>query len=160
EFQKSRELLAGLADMARERSARPREYPQGGEPFAGWELLVPAKRKPQASVLSFFSNPVVILDEPELVKSAADRTWNRLTDAEPNSGFEPSAAARSWDKLLETLYGCDVIEARELDIGELEGESFHISTRPAMSFHGNLQFAIREAKTLLESGVNLAFFAP
>ncbi len=29
-----------------------------------------------------------------------------------------------------------------------------------MAFHGNLQVAIREAKTLLEAGVRLAFFAP
>ena len=29
-----------------------------------------------------------------------------------------------------------------------------------MAFHGNLQVAIREAKTLLESGMRLAFFAP
>ncbi len=38
--------------------------------------------------------------------------------------------------------------------------SFYISSRPSMAFHGNLQVAIREAKTLLESGWRLAFFAP
>ena len=32
-------------------------------------------------------------------------------------------------------------------------EAFYISTRPSMAFHGNLQVAIREAKTLLEAGM-------
>jgi phosphoribulokinase len=39
-------------------------------------------------------------------------------------------------------------------------DSFHIPTRPSMAFHGNLQVAIREAKTLIEAGSHIAFFAP
>jgi transcription-repair coupling factor (superfamily II helicase) len=160
EFQKSREALAELAEFAREHGARPREYPLGGEPFAGWELLLPARRQSSASVLNFFEKPVVVIDEPELVKAAADRFWNRLSDTAPNCGLDPAKAARTWEETLQLISECDVIEARELELGELDGESFHIGTRPAMSFHGNLQFAIREAKTLMESGMKLAFFAP
>ena len=160
EFQKSRELLAELADFAREHGARPREYPAGGEPFSGWELLLPARVRYSGSALDFLENPVILMDEPELLKAAADRLWNRLSQMAPNSGLEPSTATRTWEEMLELAMACDVVEVRELEMGEPDEESFHIGTRPALAFHGNLQFAIREAKTLLESGIKLAFFAP
>src|SRR6202011_27750 len=38
-------------------------------------------------------------------------------------------------------------------------DNLHISTRPSMSFHGNMQVAIAEARTLVESGQRVAFFA-
>src|SRR4029077_14955995 len=45
-------------------------------------------------------------------------------------------------------------------IGEEDENTFHIATRPSLAFHGNLQFAIKEAKTLIEAGSHIAFFAP
>ena len=160
EFQKSRELLADLADYAREHGARPRDYPEGGEPFSGWELLLPARVRYSGSALNFLENPVILMEEPELLKAAADRLWNRLSQTAPNSGLEPSTATRTWEEVLELVSACDVVEVRELEMGAPDEESFHIGTRPALAFHGNLQFAIREAKTLLEGGMKLAFFAP
>ncbi|MCU1274682.1 MAG: transcription-repair coupling factor, partial [Bryobacterales bacterium] len=37
--------------------------------------------------------------------------------------------------------------------------SLHIPTRPSMAFHGNMQVAIAEARSLVESGSRVAFFA-
>ena len=44
-----------------------------------------------------------------------------------------------------------ILEVRQLDLGVLDHTSFHIPTRQSMAFHGNLQVAIKEAKTLLEA---------
>jgi len=140
EFQKSRALLAELGN---------------GETFPGWELLVPTVRPRTASLVDFFDNPLILVDEPELTSAAADRLWTRL-----DSRFKPESSTLAWQEFIETAAKKDMLEIRQLDIGEPDKNSFYISSRPSMAFHGNLQVAIREAKTLLESGVRLAFFAP
>ena len=140
EFQKSRALLAELGN---------------GETFPGWELLVPLVRPRSASLVDFFANPLILIDEPELTSAAADRLWTRL-----DSQVKPESATLTWDEFKEIAAKKDILEIRQLDIGEAGKDSFYISSRPSMAFHGNLQVAIREAKTLLESGVRLAFFAP
>jgi transcription-repair coupling factor (superfamily II helicase) len=144
EFQKSRSLLAELGN---------------GETFAGWELQVPIVRPRTASLVDFFENPLILIDEPELTKAAADRLWTRL-----DSQIRPEAAMLTWDEFGGIAAKKDTLEIRQLDIGLNTGaddkDSFYISSRPSMAFHGNLQVAIREAKTLLEAGVRLAFFAP
>ena len=38
-------------------------------------------------------------------------------------------------------------------------QPLHIPSRPSMSFHGNMQVAIAEARSLIESGSRVAFFA-
>ena len=44
------------------------------------------------------------------------------------------------------------IELRELDISTDPTLRFHIPTRPSMAFHGNMQVAIAEARTLVAGG--------
>ena len=55
----------------------------------------------------------------------------------------------AWGLNLAGLGGIDVEEAA----------ARHISTRPTMSFRGNMQVAIAEARTLVEGGNRVAFFA-
>jgi transcription-repair coupling factor (superfamily II helicase) len=138
EFQKSRALLAELGD---------------GGSFPGWELLVPTVRPRTGSLVDFFDNPLILIDEPELTSAAADRLWTRLE-------FRPEASTLTWEEFSGIAAKKDILELRQLDLGEPDKNRFYISSRPSMAFHGNLQVAIREAKTLLESGVRLAFFAP
>jgi transcription-repair coupling factor (superfamily II helicase) len=166
EFQKSRPLLAELAGRLREQGARGRDLPVDGEPFPGWELLLSTVRPRPASIVDFLDSPVILIDEPELTAAAADRLWTRLR---AGAGGQPESAMLGWDEFSALAARNDVVEVRQLDIraaaegdgsGASEKDSFYISTRPSMAFHGNLQVAIREAKTLLEAGVRLAFFAP
>src|SRR4029077_5671093 len=54
-----------------------------------------------------------------------------------------------------------VVNLRELAMGaDTPHMSTHISTRPSLSFQGNMQVAVAEAKTLVEQGYRVAFFAP
>ena len=52
------------------------------------------------------------------------------------------------------------LELKTLEIGWGGAEAVqHIATRPSMAFHGNMQVAIAEARTLVETGNRVAFFA-
>ena len=160
EFQRSRKLLFDLAEHLRDSGMKTRELPVGGEPFAGWELMTAAIRKREASILDFFERPLLVIDEPEMTKAAAERYWQRLESSPGAAYVKPEAGAYPWDEFLERAAEIDRLEVRQLDLGAEEGGSFHIPTRPSMAFHGNLQVAIKEAKTQLEAGTKLAFFAP
>ena len=114
-------------------------------------------RPRDSSILDFFVNPLVIIDEPELTKPAAERFEGRVRDA---SGEAAETLIMQWEQLIERARKHDIVETRQLDLESPEGASFHIPTRPSMAFHGNLQVAIREAKTMIERGTRIAFFAP
>ena len=53
------------------------------------------------------------------------------------------------------------LSLKELEIGwSPDGQgALHISTRPSLTFHGNMQVAIAEARNLVETGKKVAFFA-
>jgi len=172
EFQSSRPMLAELAAHIHESGGLSnragRDLPVSGQAFPGWELLVPAIHPRPASLLDFFENSIVLIDEPELTSAAADRLWTRLREAAASVNIDPEAATFTWEAFTEAASRRDVVEVRQLDTlfdtsldaGEASENSFYISSRPSMAFHGNLQVAIREAKALLDAGVRLAFFAP
>ena len=158
EFQKSRAILTKLADHMRESGLRGLELPAEGEVFAGWETLTPALEPRESTVLGFFEKPIVIIDEPELTSAAAERFGLRLQAAPEYANAE--AGMIGWEPFLEMTRAHDLVETRLIEIGAEDENSFHIATRPSLTFHGNLQFAIREAKTLIEGGASIAFFAP
>ena len=107
---------------------------------------------------------MILIDEPELTKAAADRLWTRLRETAQTAAIDPESAMLDWDEFAELAAKRG--DARTAAAGpqrsgcRCRDRGFYISTRPSMAFHGNLQVAIREAKTLLESGTRLAFFAP
>ncbi len=163
EFQRSRPLLAELAERLREAGVRGRDLPPPGETFPGWELLAAAVRPRPSSILDFLEKPLIVIDEPDLTQAAADRLWTRLGESSSAAAVDPASAMLAWDEFHDLAAGRGILELRHLDLDEAsaQGEDVHhLSTRPSMAFHGNLQVAIREAKTLLESGSRLAFFAP
>ena len=158
EFQKSRAILSELAGRMREAGLRGLDLPAEGEAFAGWETLVAGVQPRKATILDFFQKPIVVIDEPELTAAAADRLSIRLQAAPQYAHAE--AGTIGWEPFLELARAHDVLETRLIEIGQEDENSFHIPTRPSLAFHGNLQFAIKEAKTLIEGGSQIAFFAP
>ncbi len=160
EFRRSRQVLQQLADHLREAGMQGRELPVGGETFAGWELMTAAVCARESTILDFFERPLVVIDEPEMTKAAAERFWARLASSAGAAWVKPDASAIEWDEFLAKVSKGDSLEVRQLDTGMPDAAAFHISTRPSMAFRGNLQVAIKEAKTLLEANMKLAFFAP
>ncbi|HXA65458.1 MAG TPA: transcription-repair coupling factor [Bryobacteraceae bacterium] len=153
EYPKSRELLLELAENL--------DVASPGDPFPGWEFLVPLVRPRTQSLLSLAQNPIVVLDEPEQVAAAADRLWKRLDDSRPFP-CPPEQNFYVWPELAATFETKASLALRELDLEvnpttHLPGESSH--SRPSLAFHGNVQAAVAEARTLVEQGYRVVFFA-
>jgi transcription-repair coupling factor (superfamily II helicase) len=143
-----------------------------GAAYPGWEFdtALPERggEPREHSLLSLAEDAIVVLDEPEQIRGAAERLWKRL---DPQSGPQddphgdsPSEAAElananflHWEDFESRLAGRAQIALRELDLGM---GTPHIGTRPSMAFHGSMQVAVAEAKTLVEQGYRVAFFAP
>ncbi len=156
EFQKSRGLLSELTEKLHEDGVPARELPLPGETFPGWELLAPLVQPRNASLFDLLEKPLVILDEPEEIRAASERFWKRLEDPERPALCPPGKVFYRWEEITEALAGQAQIELRQLEVGEA---GLHIPTRPSMSFHGNMQVAIAEARSLVEAGSRVAFFA-
>jgi transcription-repair coupling factor (superfamily II helicase) len=158
EFQRSRDLLAELRDLMREADTPERELPAPGEPFAGWEPLSAMVRAKTGAVLALADKPIVVWDEREQVRSAAERLWTRLEQAPESPAYAPGRIYCKFEEFQQSAKGLPQLTMEELEIGV--GAGAHISTRPSQRFHGNVQVAIAEARTLVESGNRVAFFAP
>ena len=158
EFQKSRDLLAELRELMREAGAPERELPLAGEPFPGWETISAMARPKAGAVFALAEKPVVVWDEPAQVRGAAERLWKRLEQAPPSPAYAPERVFYQWDELWQSAQKLPQLAVEELEIGA--GASAHIATRPSLRFHGNIQVAIAEARTLVEAGNRVVFFAP
>ncbi len=142
EYQKSRSLLADLADKLGLQTF--------GEPFPGWELLAPLVKERAASTFSLMEKHQIVWDEPELCRSAAERLWTRLRSEERQAHCPPEKVFFEWRELpLPDL------EMRELDTNP---NALHFPTRPTMAFHGNMPAAIAEARNLVDAGNQVVFF--
>jgi len=130
-----------------------------GDPFPGWEYLVPLLRPRTDTLLSLCPKALVVLDEPEAMESAADRLWLRLTEP---ARIEPEKNFASWQEFAAQLQTRTTISLRTLELVTSPIEdprSFHIPTRPSLNFKGNMPVAVAEARTLVEGGNRVAFFA-
>ncbi|MGE5486708.1 MAG: transcription-repair coupling factor [bacterium] len=129
-----------------------------GEPFAGWEALAPLVRPRASSVFRLADRPIVIWDEPEQLRGAAERLWKRLEDPERPMPAGPGSIFLTHEQATEEIAGATRIELRELALDE-SGGGLHIPSRPGMSFQGNIQVAVAETRNLLQNGGRVAFFA-
>ena len=157
-YQKSRPLLAELADKLQEAGISSRDLPLDGGTFPGWEAMLPLVRKQEASLIDFFDQPVILIDEPELTRAAADRHWKRMAGSDKAAICPPELVFFDCSEAADRMKSVAQLEMRELDISLEAGPRFHIPTRPSMAFHGNMQVAIAEARTLIESGNRVVFF--
>src|SRR5262249_42783364 len=76
-----------------------------------------------------------------------------------SAAYDPARVYFQFEELLSQPSESPRLELRELEIGIGNDSAIHIPTRPSMAFHGNMQVAIAEARTLVESGNRVAFFA-
>ena len=161
EYQKSRQLLAQLRDLVRAADIPGRDLPPPGEPFPGWELIAPMIRPRQGSVLGLLEHSVVLWDEPEQIHGAAERLWKRLEQIEVSPAYDPDRVFFRWEDLERQAAAGPQVSLKELEVGWTEGETsvLHLATRPSMAFHGNMRVAVAEARTLVEAGNRVAFFA-
>ena len=154
EYPKSREVLQAIAEQV--------DVPSPGDPFPGWEFLVPLVRPRAESLFSLMEHPLVVLDEPEQIASAAGRLWKRLEESDRPYPCPPEKNFYSWPELQAELEPKAELRLRELELitGAQAAEPGPVLTsRPSLAFHGNVQAAIGEARNLVEQGYRVIFFA-
>ena len=161
EYPRSPALLRQLAEAAQEIDL---DLSNPGEVFPGWEFLVPLVRPRTHNIFSLAQDATVILDEPEAIGSAADRLWQRLDKPDRPAPIEPQKNFLRWDELRSQMEGRVLIGFQELELissslHESASHSFHIPTRPALTFQGNMPVAVGEARNLIHAGNRVAFFA-
>ncbi|MDX2267605.1 MAG: transcription-repair coupling factor [Bryobacter sp.] len=116
--------------------------------------------------LQLAAGGILLWDEPERIAGAAERLWKRLED-----GFaevKTQSDAPRLDPALHYFHWEDLashgraqyreIELRELGL-ETGGRSVTFSSRPSISFRGNIRLAVDEARNLVASGSLAVFFA-
>ncbi len=160
EYPRSRPLLRQLAEAAEQADL---ELSNPGEVFPGWEFLVPMVRPRTQNLFALNREAYVILDEPGAIESAVDRLWQRLDHPDRPAPIEPDKNFLRWDELGEVLADRTQIRLQELELvagpPEEDGRRFHISTRPSLTFQGNMPVAVAEARNLIQQGNRVAFFA-
>ena len=152
EYPKSRELFTDIREQSGD------EISSAGEPFPGWELMVPLARPRSGSMLGLVTRPVVLWDEPEQLRSAAQRLWKRLEDPERPSPVPAERVFLRWEELEEQAAGAAQVALRELSLAA-EGGSLDVGARPTMSFQGNMQVAVAEARAVVGQGGRVVCFA-
>ena len=58
--------------------------------FPGWEFAAALEEPREHSLLALAREPIVILDEPEQIRSAAERLWKRLDQSKTSTGSRRS----------------------------------------------------------------------
>lgn len=122
----------------------------------GWEFTRVLDEPFEHSLANLSTGAVFVIDEPELVHSAAERLWKRL-DQHSNAEELNQANFMTWESLSDELASEQQLAVRALD---LDLNTPHLATRPSLSFHGSMQVAVAETKTMVSQGYRVAFFAP
>jgi transcription-repair coupling factor (superfamily II helicase) len=159
EYPKSRALLAQLAEAA---EAAELDLSNPGEVFPGWEFLVPLVRPRAHNVLSLQPDALILLDEPDAVKSASERLWHRLENPDRPAPVAPEQNFLRWEELAPLFESRPLLQLQELELlsAEFPRENhFHIPTRPALTFSGNMPVAVAEVRNLIQAGNRVALFA-
>jgi transcription-repair coupling factor (superfamily II helicase) len=134
-----------------------REQPQREAYSAGWEFDAALEEAREHALLDLAPKAIVLLDERSDIVSASERLWKRLDQFNPETPELASANFFKWEEFVERAAAHTQIAFEELQLGT---EVAHIASRPSLTFQSNMQVAVAEAKTLVEQGHRVAFFAP
>ncbi len=85
-----------------------------GDPFPGWEFAAPLVEPRESSLLSLEADAVVVLDEPEQIRSAAERLWKRLSQhGEPQAADLAAANFLAWEHIEREIHTRASVQLRE-----------------------------------------------
>lgn len=123
-----------------------------------WEApggaLFSSQRK--ASIFDVDPDALVVMDEPEQIHTAAKRFWKRLQDGDAEQEISELNFWRQGE-IESHLSGRSILSMRELSLNE---QDIAIRSGQSMSFHGNMPMMASEARSVMEKGGRVLFFAP
>ncbi|MCC6264710.1 MAG: transcription-repair coupling factor [Bryobacterales bacterium] len=130
-------------------------------PFEGWPQAVAAVRDRTQCVLDLMPGVLLALDEPPQVQAAAEKLWQRLTDAD-SCFFPPERAYfryEEWAGSAKARSSLLLEQLELLDSAGAGGRAIAIPARPGFRFHGHVPQAIEEAKHLRDQEYTTVVFA-
>lgn len=131
-------------------------------PMSGWEFVRVLQDPREFRMFDLQLDALVILDEPEQIRGAAERFWKRLTENVREETVPNAAVYMSMDEWAALIDSRATLSLRQLEmIGESgSGPSVYIPTRPSIAFHGDLQAAVGETRNLAAQGHRVVYFSP
>jgi transcription-repair coupling factor (superfamily II helicase) len=172
EFPLRRDLVVELSRIhshphEQARVGHPREPDPGmfspGEPFPGWEFLVPLVTPLSDTMLDLSRQAVLFLCEPQELRKELERLWT-LLDSEFRHAQEmdkPAAPPESfylrWEEAIELWSQRPVVNAAQLSLTSVtqprpardSTAHFDFAGQPAPRFHGNLPLCLAEIESRL-----------
>ena len=124
---------------------------------SGWEFEIPRARPRLSSVIEQAPGALLVIDEPEQTAAAAERLWKRLDEPGKEGPCAADQLYLTWEEFSARIAPLTRVELRDLDLDH--PESPRIPCRPTLAFHGNMPVAVAEARTLVEQGNRVVFFA-
>jgi len=124
------------------------------EQAAGWEFRRALADPRDLNVFQLLERPVIVWDEPEQTKAAAERFWKRLAEDEDLA----EANYFQWGEFHAQAESRHQVDLRELYVGAAE-DSLEVQSRPTTAFRGNMQNAVNEARHFTGEGGRNIFFA-
>ncbi len=153
EHPSSPELLARLRELAGRELAPGEE-----ETFPGWEFLTPLARPRRGTLASLMDRPVIVWDEPERLKAAAEKLWERLERGTVSHICPPDQLFLRWGEWETGLESAAQVLLSEITLAARQPE-WQLRSRPSMAFHGNMPVAVAEVRNIVEKGGRAVFFA-
>jgi len=155
EWQKSRDLLVQLGELMREAGFHSRDLPPG-RAVSRWNWWPHAPAAPSV-VFSLLDRPIVLWDEPELVRGATERFWKRLEQLSARR-LRPDRIYFRWED-LERQAGAVRGWPSENSTSARPRRPTPISPRGPPWLSRQHAGGHRRGRTLVESGNRVAFFA-
>ena len=129
--------------------------------FPGWELYAPIAGAAE-SFFDLLPGATVAMDEPDILGSAQDAWWTKITEAHERSLIgnlvrpgDLFFGPEEWQEKLERL---SVVAIEQLGIeGGGNGESITLQTQPSSRFHGSVAAMTEEVARLTREGKHVVF---
>ena len=153
EFPLRKDLLAELS--ARTNGSETAIFAPG-EPFAGWEFLVPLVTPLSHTMLDLCEDAVLFLDEPLELRKEIERLWSLLepefhqAQQKGHAALPPDRFYLRWEEMAALWARRPVVNAEELTLPPAtsatrsEAARFDFATQPGPRFHGNLPLCLEE----------------
>jgi transcription-repair coupling factor (superfamily II helicase) len=132
--------------------------------FPGWEFYAPVAGADR-TVFDLLSNALVVVDEPESIRSEFDHTWSRIGEAHERSEVgnlvlptDLYLPPEEWWSKIGAWPGADF---EYLEIERSNGaESVAFHTQPAPRFHGAVPAMLEEVKKQIAEGRRVLIAVP
>ncbi|MGH9786881.1 MAG: CarD family transcriptional regulator, partial [Terriglobia bacterium] len=169
EFPIRADLLAHLSARANGPETAVLVSGAPGEPFAGWEFLVPLLAPLSHTIFDLREEAVLFLDEPLDLRKEIERLWSLLEpefDHAQHRGSpvpSPDSFYLRWEEIAALWAGRPVVNAEELALTpaiaatQADAAPFDFATQPAPRFHGNLPLCLEEIESRLREQYRVAW---